>query len=142
MRAAMRFLGWVYTAAILAVTAWLALRAQPSGREPLVWLVILVLATMRSPFLPTYAPFPSLWLATLMIATHVNGAAVVRATIGIGLLLSLSWGIGFLPVSVGATWTTIQTIAAFALVTIACPALREPPAVSLPTTALSGDARA
>jgi len=76
----------------------------------------------------------------LVIAAHVNRAAVVRATIGIGLLLSLSWGIGFLPVQVNATWTTIQTIAAFALVTIVCRALREPPAVVLPATALTGGA--
>ena len=39
--------------------------AAPRGREPLLWLVVLILATLRSPFLPTYAAFPTFWLATL-----------------------------------------------------------------------------
>ena len=96
-------------------------------------LVILCLATMRSPFLPTYAPFPSLWLATLVIATYANRPAVVRATIGVGLLLSFAWGIGSVPALVNAAWTTVQTMAAFVLVTITCRALREASAASVPT---------
>jgi hypothetical protein len=124
--AAMRILGWAYTAAILAVTAWLALRARPQGREPLVWLSILFLATMRSPFLPTYAAFPTLWLGTLVLATSDGRPAVARATVAIIALVSLSWGIGFLPPLANASWTTLQTIAAFALVTITCVALRDP----------------
>jgi alpha-1,2-mannosyltransferase len=124
--AAMRLLGWAYTAGILAVTAWLALRARPQGREPLVWLAILFLATMRSPFLPTYAAFPTLWLGTLVLATSGGRPAVTRATVAIVALVSLSWGIGFMPPLVNASWTALQTIAAFALVTIACAALRDP----------------
>jgi hypothetical protein len=140
--AAMRVLGWVYTAVVLGATAWLALRARPNGREPLVWLVILFLGTMRSPFLPTYAAFPSLWLATLIVATHGERPAVVRATIGIGLVLSFSWGIGFLPPLVNGTWTTLQTIAALALAAIACRSVRDPAAVPIATTELTGAARA
>lgn len=123
---AMRGLGWAYTAVILAATAWLALRARPHGREPLVWLTILFLATMRSPFLPTYAAFPTLWLATLLLATSVGRPAVIRTTVALVVLVSISWGIGFLPPLVNASWTTAQTIGAFALVTMACLALRDP----------------
>lgn len=124
--AAMRVLGWAYTAAVLAATAWLALRARPRGREPLVWLAILFLATMRSPFLPTYAPFPTLWLGTLVLATSAGRPSVVRATVAIMALVSLSWGIGFLPPLVSASWSTAQTLGAFALVTMACLSLRDP----------------
>lgn len=123
--AAMRGLGWAYTVVILAVTAWLALRARPQGREPLVWLAILFLATMRSPFLPTYAAFPTLWLATLFLATSRGRPAVIRTTAAIVVLVSISWGIGFLPPLVNASWTTAQTIGAFALITMACVSLRD-----------------
>lgn len=123
---AMRIVGWLYTAGILAATAWLALRARPQGREPLVWLVILFLATMRSPFLPTYAAFPTLWLASLFLATSRGRPVVIRTTVAIVALLSFSWGIGFLPPLVNASWTTAQTIGAFALVTMACLSLRDP----------------
>ena len=81
---------------------------------------------MRSPFLPTYAAFPTLWLGTLVLATSGGRPAVARATVAIIALVSLSWGIGFMPPLVNASWTTVQTIAAFALVTIACVALRDP----------------
>src|SRR6188472_3236541 len=43
---ASRILGWTYTLVVVGVTAWLALRPARRGREPLVWIVILVLATM------------------------------------------------------------------------------------------------
>jgi hypothetical protein len=91
-----------------------------------VWLTVLFLATMRSPFLPTYGAFPSLWLATLVIAAHGDRPAIARAAAGIGLLLSISWGIGYLPPLANGSWTTAQTIAAFALVAMACRTLREP----------------
>jgi hypothetical protein len=123
--AAMRIVGWLYTAGILAVTMWLALRARPNGREPLVWLVIVFLATMRSPFLPTYAAFPTLWLATLVLATSAGRPAAFRATIAILAMVSISLGIGFLPPLVNASWTTAQTLAAFALAVMTCAALRD-----------------
>lgn len=123
---AMRLVGWVYTVGILAVTVWLARRARPQGREPLVWLIILFLATMRSPFLPTYAAFPTLWLGTLMLATSDARSPVFRATVAILVLVSFSWGIGFVPALANAAWTTAQTLGAFALATMACVSLRDP----------------
>ena len=38
-------------------------------QEPLAWLTILILASLRSPFLPLYAVIPVLWLLTLLAAT-------------------------------------------------------------------------
>ena len=63
---AMRVVGWIYTLVVVAGSAWLARRIRPDGREPVVWLAILVLATMRSPFMALYAFFPVMWLATLV----------------------------------------------------------------------------
>jgi alpha-1,2-mannosyltransferase len=37
-------------------------------QEPLAWLTILILASLRSPFLPLYAIIPVLWLLTLLAA--------------------------------------------------------------------------
>ena len=132
---AMRIVGWLYTAGILAATAWLALRARPHGREPIAWLVILFLATMRSPFLPTYGGFPTLWLATLVLAASAGRPAVVRATIAILAVVSISMGIGFAPPLVNATWTTVQTFAAFALTLMACASLGTSPPVAARATA-------
>ena len=61
----------------------------------------------------------------------VYPAFMFLSTIGIMLVLSVSGGIGFLPLAVSAIWSTIQTIAAFALVPIACRSLHKPPALSL-----------
>ena len=140
--AAMRVLGWIYTAAVLAATAWLALRARPNGREPLVWLVILFLGTMRSPFLPTYAAFPTLWLATLVLATSGGRPSRIGTIVTLMLVLSISWGIGYLPPLANAAWTTVQTLAAFTLVLIACRSLREPAGILVPTGLAPEGARA
>ena len=40
-----------------------------SQQEPLAWLTILILASLRSPFLPLYAVIPVPWLLTLLAAT-------------------------------------------------------------------------
>ena len=116
---AMRILGWVYTLVVVGVTAWLALRPARRGREPLVWIVILVLATMRSPFLPMYATFPSLWLATLIAALGWQQRRVHWPVIAWWVVLAIGFGQGFLPPPVTAVWTFVHTIAAFALVATA-----------------------
>jgi ABC-type sulfate transport system permease component len=38
-------------------------------QEPVAWLTILILASLRSPFLPLYAVIPVLWFLTLLAAT-------------------------------------------------------------------------
>ena len=63
---AMRIVGWIYTLVVVGGAVWLARRVRPEGREPVIWLAILVLATMRSPFMATYAFFPVMWLAVLV----------------------------------------------------------------------------
>jgi hypothetical protein len=137
---AMRIVGWIYTLVAVAGTAWLALRAMPRGREPLVWLIILILATLRSPFLPTYAGFPTFWLVTLVAALCAGRPAVVRFAAGVWAMHAVLFGLGTIDPRINAVWTTSQTMATFALVWVAWRLLREParaahPApVALPVT--------
>jgi alpha-1,2-mannosyltransferase len=79
---ASKILGWIYTIAVLAATVALARRPPKSHEAPLAWLAILILATLRSPFLPqTYATFPGFWLLTLLAATFVPTARVLALTV-------------------------------------------------------------
>lgn len=70
---AAKVLGWISTLTAL----WLIVRAARAPRDrddPRVWLAIVVLATLCSPFLPqAYACFPPLWLLTLMAAPLTPG---------------------------------------------------------------------
>ena len=116
---ASRILGWAYTLVVVGVTAWLALRPARRGREPLVWIVILVLATMRSPFLPMYGTFPSLWLATLLAALRWHQPRARWTAIAWWTVLAIGFGQSFMSPPVTAVWTFVHTIGAFALVTIA-----------------------
>jgi hypothetical protein len=63
---ASKIIGWIYTLFLLVIIYVVARR---KNHNPLAWLAILILATLRSPFLPvSYATFPPLWLLSLVIA--------------------------------------------------------------------------
>jgi ABC-type sulfate transport system permease component len=64
----MRTIGSIYTLIVLAATVIVARRTLTREQEPLAWLTILILASLRSPFLPGYAVIPVLWLLTLLAA--------------------------------------------------------------------------
>jgi alpha-1,2-mannosyltransferase len=135
---AARVVGWAYTVVLLWALWRLAARAPEPGREPLIWLSILVLASLRSPFLPGYGVFPSLWLATL--AVGVWWAAPARRWLFLGLWLGLALHVeqGAAPTAVNSVLTFGQTLIAFTLV-ILVTRLRvpEPVASPTPTPALS-----
>lgn len=77
-----KILGWIYTLILIAITFVVARRKTDNA---LVWLSILILATLRSPFLPiAYATFPPLWLLSLIIALYSPSPKVL-------LLLILGW---------------------------------------------------
>jgi hypothetical protein len=116
---AMRAVGWIYTLFLVGITAWLALRQTSRGHAPFIWIVILILATMRSPFLPHYAGFPSLWLATLIAAACWSQPAIRWTTIGLWIVLAINTGQGYGSPPPTAVWTLVHTVAAFALVTVA-----------------------
>jgi hypothetical protein len=67
---AAKIVGWGYTLVALAAVVVAGWRTLRNDEKPLVWMAILILATLRSPFLPqTYGTIPPLWLLTLLAAT-------------------------------------------------------------------------
>ena len=116
---AAKAVGWIYTAVAVGVVARLALRPSAPDREPLAWLVILIVATMRSPFLPTYAPFPSLWLATLLAALTWGRSGIFVTAVAAWVVLSFTFGTGAVPPRLNAIWTFVHTVAAFVIVVMA-----------------------
>ena len=72
---AMRIAGWIFTVIVLWATYRAARRPVRDDEKPLVWLAVLILATLRSPFLPqTYGVLPALWALTLLAATYAPTA--------------------------------------------------------------------
>ena len=89
----------VGTASTLVVV-WLVLRAARSPDsdrgQALVWLAILILATLCSPFLPqAYSSYPPLWLLLLLAATAAPSTKlivlVVATSIGLNVYWPLDW---------------------------------------------------
>jgi hypothetical protein len=94
---AMHTVGTLYTIVAVAATVVLARRNIPVERRPLVWLAILILATLRSPFLPqSYATFPAIWLLTLLAAEGMPRqwglVPFLAAWLLLTLLVPLDWG--------------------------------------------------
>ena len=76
----MKVVGWIYTVIVVAVTFLIARRGRGG---PIAWITVLVLATLRSPFLPnSYAGIAPLWLLTLLGSESVGRG---RALVWIGL---------------------------------------------------------
>jgi hypothetical protein len=65
-------IGWLYTVVIAGVTIIVARRPTRAEEKPIIWMALLILAMLRSPFLPQgYAAFPPLWLLTLVAAVGI-----------------------------------------------------------------------
>ncbi len=78
-----KYVGQVFTA---IVVVWTVLAARKNGSKALqaaMWLTVLTLGTLRSPYAPPYVTFPVFWLMSLW-AIDVRG---VKATI----LLAMAW---------------------------------------------------
>jgi alpha-1,2-mannosyltransferase len=88
-----KFVGWAYTLFVIAVTVLAGRRATTDGdRKPIVWLAILLLATLRSPFLPqAYAAIPPLWLLTLLAALVPPTRKVLAVVVVTWAALNLYW---------------------------------------------------
>ena len=118
---------------VLLWAIWrLASSRRDSGREPLVWLSILILASMRSPFLPGYGVFPSLWLATLAVGVWWTDASrrLLFLALWAGLAVNIEQG-GASP-AVNSILILGQTLIAFTLVILGT-RLRVPDAVPAPS---------
>ena len=115
---AAKVVGWAYTIVVLWAIWRLAATPQDKGRAPLIWLSILILASMRSPFLPGYGVFPSIWLATLAIGASwaVPRRRLLFLALWAGLAVQIEQGAA--SPAVNSLLTFGQTLIAFALVVL------------------------
>ncbi len=89
---ASKIVGWGYSLVAIAATVFAGLQAWRDDEKALVWLAVLILATLRSPFLPhAYAVFPPLWLLTLLAATRPQTAKALTAAILAWAIFNLYW---------------------------------------------------
>jgi hypothetical protein len=117
---ALRIAGWIYSAAIVWATVRLARRPVAPALAPLAWLVILGLATLRSPFLPGYGVFQGAWLASLLLALRWSDGRLRWPVLALwAVLLWMTAGPPTLPPAVIAAITTLQTLACLALFALA-----------------------
>jgi alpha-1,2-mannosyltransferase len=91
---ASKIVGWVYTGVVLFVVVRVSRRRWPDEDKPALWLAILILATLRSPFLPqAYASFPPLWLLTLLAARQAPTVKTLLLTMATWAALNVYWPI-------------------------------------------------
>ncbi|MEK7483807.1 MAG: glycosyltransferase family 87 protein [Planctomycetota bacterium] len=84
-----RTLGNLYTLFILGLTVFIALQPQRDRYQKIcLWLSVLTLATLQSPFAPGYVTMPLFWMLTLM-ANKIKNATGVVALVFIWIALSL-----------------------------------------------------
>ena len=114
---AARVVGTAYMVVAILATVILAQRAPRDGAGPIIWLTVLLLATLRSPFLPwTYGTFPALWLLTLMMAAHVPRAWTLPQFLVAALVLAVAVPVDFpLDPRVKALISTVPQVLMIAL---------------------------
>jgi alpha-1,2-mannosyltransferase len=89
---AAKVVGWIYTLVAVAVTVLVARQKVSDAGQPVIWLAILSVATLRSPFLPqAYAGFCTLWLLTLLAATSAPSVRTLGLIIATWLALNIFW---------------------------------------------------
>jgi len=86
----MKVVGSIYTLILLAATAVIAKKRLTRNEQPIIWLVILILAALRSPFLPQYGLFAVLWLLTLLAATVVPAVRTLSLVLIAWLVLNIA----------------------------------------------------
>jgi hypothetical protein len=117
--------GTIYSLVLLAVTIVVGRRARAGAEQPLVWLAVLLAATLRSPFLPQdYAVFAPLWLLTLMAALHAPGARFLAAVALTWLALNIHVSID--AVIQPAARMAITAVPQLVILGLAVRALRQP----------------
>jgi hypothetical protein len=130
---AAQVVGWIYTAVLVAAVGWFARRARDRRLDPLVWIAILILATLRSPFLPGYGAFPALWLATLVIAAAGARRGIRVAAAILWVVAAAQVGQGAVPPLANALITFGHTAALLVLALFIVPRLgRAPQTVAVP----------
>ena len=111
----MKLVGWLYTLVAIAATWWLARRTIREEGTPSIWLAILIVATLRSPFLPhSYATFPAVWLLTLVAArfdaTAKNLLLIVLTWLALAFAWPIDWAVDPRLRAVGTTLVQVLMI--------------------------------
>jgi len=106
--AAAKIVGWIWTVVAVVATVAVARRPLAPHEKALAWMAILILATLRSPFLPqAYAAFPPLWMLTLVAATQVPSARTLALTLAAWVSLNLYWPIDW---PMDPRWLAVLTL--------------------------------
>ena len=131
---AMGLVGWIYTAAVLAVVVQLARRPLPPAFEPVAWIVILLLATLRSPALPVYGIFPVMWLVAIVLAVRWHDVPLRTTLLVLAVMLvGVAPGQTLVPPNVQAVFSTlVQTGGAIAVTVVALRTARLSGPVAVP----------
>jgi len=104
---AMKVVGWLYTLVAIAATWWLAGQKTREEEKPSIWLAVLIIATLRSPFLPqSYATFPALWMLTLVAARFDATGKNLLLTVLAWLPLAAVWPIDW---ALDPRWRAVET---------------------------------
>jgi hypothetical protein len=93
--AAARYTNAGYTLLLLGLTVFFSLAPRTRSQKLYLWLGVLTLAALQSPFAPGYVIMPVFWIITLLAADVKNAAGVIA--------LGLVWIALTVPVSVTDT---------------------------------------
>ncbi|HXU03285.1 MAG TPA: glycosyltransferase family 87 protein [Polyangia bacterium] len=122
---ASKIVGWIYTLVVLVVVVTVSRRPWSDEDKPALWLAILILSTLRSPFLPqAYAACPPVWLVTLLAARQPPTVKTLLWTLGAWLALSIYWPLDW-PLGPRAL-ALLTLVPQAATVAVAAVALRSP----------------
>lgn len=99
---AAKYVNQIFTVAIVIVTIIAARKIGTRQQQAAVWLAILTLGTLRSPFAPTYVTFPVLWLLAV-VSPEIRS---YRGTI----LLTVGWMILACPIPLPLPELTVFTM--------------------------------
>jgi hypothetical protein len=117
---AMQLVGTLYMIAAVGVTVVLGLRTRHVSDGPVIWLTVLVLATLRSPFLPwAYGILPALWLVTQMVATDVPRPWAIWRWLAAVIVLGALIPPGLLSPEVTAILSSVAQVLTIAIVVLA-----------------------
>jgi alpha-1,2-mannosyltransferase len=132
---AAKIVGWIYTVVALWLTVLLARRAHSDQDKIMVFVAIMILATLRSPFLPiAYGVFPALWLLTLVAAPASATVKTLVVTLVAWLMLNVFVPLDWLPPRALAVLTLLPQGMMIALPLVVLARLR-------PAPSFSGDTR-